>query len=82
MKHRDQYIWLSVPGGVEGVPLEWINERISYYNRHICPFYNGDFWEWLSWDTGDTFYGFSALWNYKNPLFSEVKQIRGGASHV
>ena len=79
--HRCQFIWLSVPGGVEGVNLEWINERITYFNCNLSA-YDVDFWEWLSWDTGESFYGFSAFWNYGNPLFSKVNQIKGGSSHV
>jgi hypothetical protein len=71
--YRHQFIWLSVPGGVQGILPEEINPIIEEYNRNIYRY--GDFWDYFQYKTGIYASGFS-FWNNGNPLFSKVKTIR------
>ena len=78
--YRFQYVWLRIPGGVAGWELDKLNEKIREYNRFYYRF--SDFWEWLSWDTGESYSGFSAIWNDKNPLMAKVLTIRAEEKEV
>lgn len=74
-KYVDTLIWLRSTGCVTGVPLEWINEKIDQFNSSAYLRNNADFWEWLSWEEGEEFKGFSSLWHSK--LMSQVHTIKG-----
>ena len=77
MRYVDTAVWLSVPGGVEGWNLSALNDRIDRWNHKVYPLIGQvcSFWDWLSDEEGQTYYGFSILWRSK--LFSHVHSIKG-----
>ena len=70
---EDVIIYLRTTGGVVGVPLKWLNEKIRYFNRN--PFLRecGSFWEWLSWEEGEDFRGICCLWNSDTSKVEYIK---------
>ena len=77
-KYVDQYVWLSVPGGVEGWDLDELNSKIDFYNRNGLFRFGLNFFEWLSLDTNETYNGFS--W-WRSKLDSKVHRILIGRSN-
>ena len=69
-------VWLRTPQGVTGWSVEEINRRIDYWNSHKSLYMYGSFWDWLSYEEGETYYGFSLLW--ASNLMSKVHTIKGG----
>lgn len=51
----DNTVWIATMGGVIGVNLSWLNEKIDYFNSDSYLRSNADFWEWLSWWEGECF---------------------------
>lgn len=75
-RYVDQYVWLRSDGCVVGVNLEYLNQKIDYYNSSSYLVSQNCFWEWLSWEEGQNFYGYSVLW--KSKLDSKVHIIKRG----
>ena len=75
-RYVDTKIWLRVPGGVSGWDLDDLNEWIDKWNKQPQLHFFGTFWDWLSWKTGETYYGFSGLWASR--LLEKVHRIKGG----
>ena len=73
-KYVDQYVWLRGDGCVIGVNLDYLNQKIDYYNSSSYLVRENCFWEWLSYEEGENFYGFSGIWVSK--LMSKVHIIR------
>ena len=60
----NNYIWLSIPGGIAGWLPEELNKYILEWNR-IAVFVSGcNFFDYLSYKTGNRYYHFA--WNNKN----------------
>ena len=73
-KYVDSYVWLRTTGGVIGWKLEDINTRIDEFNS--IPWASEvDFWQWLSFEDGKDYKGFSGLW-YSTELL-KVHKIKG-----
>ena len=69
-------VWLYASGCVKGVPLEWLNSKIDYYNCSLFLRKTGDFWGWLSWEEGEEFRGIYPLLN--TDIISKVHTIKKG----
>ena len=78
MKYKDTKVWLRVDFGVTGIEAEEMNEYIREYNgSYSCGII--DFWDWLRYEKGIDAYGFSALWNDKNPQMNKLIKIKNAA---
>ena len=36
MKQRD-FVYLRIPGGIIGMNIDYLNDKIDYYNHHVFP---------------------------------------------
>ena len=71
-------IWLRSTGCVIGINLDYLNDKIRYFNGNKYLRENADFWEWLQWEEGEDLRGYDCIWNDGNTAFSRVLTIRGG----
>ena len=72
-----EVVWLRTVGGVVGYNLDYLNDKIRYFNHDKWLRENADFWEWLSWEEGEDLRGYDCIWNDGNPAFSHVLTIKG-----
>ena len=75
---KDNIVWISVPGGVVGMNLDYLNSKIDYYNKSEYLVKYGSFWEWLSWEEGEIYKGLS----YWQKDTSKIHSIRRRYDHV
>lgn len=68
----DSTVWLYTPGGVVGWSVSELNYYIDRYNRLHWTL-RDDFFDWLSYETGDTYYHFWSLC----PVPSNIHHIKG-----
>ena len=73
--YKNNKVWLSSTGCVVGFDVDELNEYITYYNNRIYPC--DCFFDWLSYELNEEYYGFNSLWNYKNPLLNKIIKIKG-----
>lgn len=57
----DDIIWISVSGGVRGINLTYLNNKIDQFNRSEYLVNHASFWEWFSWEEGEEYRGLSYL---------------------
>lgn len=62
MDYKKDYVYLISDGCVVGVNRDYLNQKIDYYNSNPFLARQGCFWEWLSWEEDENYYGISTLW--------------------
>ncbi len=74
---RKDIVWISVPGGVVGMNLSYLNDKIDQFNKSEYLVNYASFWEWFSWEEGETYRGLS-FWQRDT---SKIHQIKRRAEH-